>query len=179
MMAAIGAAWSMTTTGRLNHSTVRDKPMAIPKPMPAMLERAMPSIKGCKVIRYALTRLPLPIIASSANNVWLNGGKAKLMGQRPASSQTPKKSANENSCQVKAVMVGLFWLTESAQGSNRNYSRDRVREGSLFGRADTLTTLRKIERRPIGPNLEENGNSHSQHKLHPNRLLALDGEFDT
>src|SRR5688572_23755432 len=38
----------------------------------------------------------------SASKVWLNGGKARLIGQRPAISQTPNTIAKEISCQAKA-----------------------------------------------------------------------------
>ncbi len=45
--------------------------------------------------------LPSAIIDNSASNVLLNGGNEKLIGQRPAISHRPKKSANEINCQTK------------------------------------------------------------------------------
>jgi len=47
-------------------------------------------------------------------NVLLNGGKAKLIGQRPASSHKPKTSAKETNCQKSGFAIRLFSLsTES------------------------------------------------------------------
>ena len=46
-------------------------------------------------------------------NVLLNGGKAKLIGQRPAISQRPKKRAKEISCQTTGLAIRLFCSTVS------------------------------------------------------------------
>src|SRR5687767_1104460 len=98
MIAAIGAACRMMNTGRLSHSTLRDRPMPMPKPMPAAPHSAMPMASGCSVMRYALPRLPSRSISTKARKVLLNGGKAALTGQRPASSHSPKKKTKEASC---------------------------------------------------------------------------------
>src|SRR6267142_5306355 len=50
---------------------------------------------------------------TSATNVLLNGGKAKLIGQRPATSQRPKKRAKESSCQTTGLAIRLFCSTVS------------------------------------------------------------------
>ena len=51
MIAAIGAACRMMNTGRLSHSMVRDRPMPMPKAMPAMAHSATPRSSGCAVMR--------------------------------------------------------------------------------------------------------------------------------
>src|SRR5262245_19979582 len=53
---------------------------------------------------------------SSAISVLLNGGNAKLIGQRPAHSQRPKKRTKEISCQTKGVAVQRGWSRESVTG---------------------------------------------------------------
>ena len=45
---------------------------------------------------------------TSAINVLLNGGNAELIGQRPATSQRPKKRANEISCQTTGLTIRFF-----------------------------------------------------------------------
>jgi len=50
MIAAIGAACRMMKIGSVNHSTVRESPIPIPKPTPATPHSAMPIASGCKVI---------------------------------------------------------------------------------------------------------------------------------
>src|SRR6185503_724881 len=50
---------------------------------------------------------------SSAEKVLLNGGKAKLIGQRPANSHKPKNRAKENNCQKKGFAIQFFCSTES------------------------------------------------------------------
>src|SRR5262245_33952905 len=54
---------------------------------------------------------------SSAMNVLLNGGKAKLIGHRPAISQRPKKRTNESSCQTTGLTIRLVCSTVSAPGT--------------------------------------------------------------
>ena len=46
-------------------------------------------------------------------NVLLNGGKAKLIGHRPATSQRPKKRTKESSCQTTGLTIRLFCSTVS------------------------------------------------------------------
>ena len=93
--AAIGAAWRITKTGRLNHSIARESPIQIPKPTPMIPQIVNPISRGCNVEAYALRKLPSPIIRRKAIKVRLNDGNAALRGQRPTSSQTPKKKAKE------------------------------------------------------------------------------------
>src|SRR6266498_4587059 len=50
---------------------------------------------------------------NSATNVLLNGGKAKLIGQRPASSHKPKKRTKEHNCQKRGFAIWPFCSTES------------------------------------------------------------------
>src|SRR5687768_1952662 len=125
MIAAIGAACRMMNTGRLSHSTVRESPMPMPKPMPAAPHSAMPMASGCSVMRYAFPRLPSAIICHSAAAVWLAGGKAALIGQRPANSHKPKKRTKEASCHASWPGVRVKRLLELRE---RCLQRDKVPE---------------------------------------------------
>src|SRR5262245_29949066 len=55
---------------------------------------------------------------SSAISVLLNGGNAKLMGQRPAHSHRPKKRTKEISCQTRGVAGRRGWYRGSVTAGN-------------------------------------------------------------
>ena len=49
MIAAIGAAWAITNSGKVSHSTERLRPMATPAPTPSAAEMATPITSGWSV----------------------------------------------------------------------------------------------------------------------------------
>ena len=49
MIAAIGAAWAITNSGRVSHSTERLSPIATPAPTPTAAEMATPITRGWSV----------------------------------------------------------------------------------------------------------------------------------
>ena len=49
MTAAIGAAWAITNSGRVSHSTERLSPIATPAPTPTAAEMATPIRRGWSV----------------------------------------------------------------------------------------------------------------------------------
>ena len=57
----------------------------------------MPITSGCSVIAYAFGSEPSAIMPAKAATVSVNGGKAGLMGMRPAISHRPQNSAMEAS----------------------------------------------------------------------------------
>src|SRR5688572_31405203 len=50
---------------------------------------------------------------SRATTVLLNGGKAKLIGHRPANSHKPKNKTNESNCQKRGFAICRLCSTES------------------------------------------------------------------
>src|SRR4029450_9103440 len=86
---------------------------------------------------------------SSATNVLLNGGKAKVSAQRAASSHKPKKRTKESNCQKRGFAIWPFCSTESvfsgpdkeAQSAALRAVPSRQRAG---GRSDGVLRFKPI-----------------------------------
>jgi ubiquitin C-terminal hydrolase len=86
----------------------------------------------------------------------LNGGKAKLIGHRPATSQRPKKRTKESSCQTTGLTIRLFCSTVSIPrtplkkvhllGCARSH---RAKE--LFKPFNTFKQLKNVEKHEYAP----------------------------
>src|SRR5262245_28425589 len=128
MTAAIGAAWAITKTGSVSHSTERLRPIATPAPTPMTAEMATPMTRGWSVDAYARTSEPSSAMRPSARAVWLNAGKAGLTGHRPAHSQRPKKSANDAPTQRAWRAVRPLTPASRADALERRLERCEVPE---------------------------------------------------
>ena len=122
----MGAACRITKIGRLNHSTVWESPIQTPKPTPTIPQMTKPITSGWRVDRYALARLPSAVIRMSAMNVWLNGGKAALSGQRPTASQRPNAKANDKEQPEQTPIPGPFGIRHGCLHARRSASRNAL-----------------------------------------------------
>ena len=109
-------------------------------------------------------------------NVLLNGGKAKLIGQRPATSQRPKKRAKEISCQTTGLAIRLVCSTVSVPrtllkkahllGCARSH---RFKE--LFKPFNTFKQFKKLEKHKHAPTKRWISGRWSMGVMHLNPIL--------
>src|SRR5688572_22748206 len=144
MIAAMGAACRMTNTGRLSHSTLRESPMPMPKPMPASPQSTMPMARGCRVSQYAFPREPSSTISQRPTAVFEKGGNAALTGQRPASSHRPKNKAKEPSCQPRRPAAPLVRVKRLLYFGEGRLERRQVPE-ALHLEVGALQRARQVE----------------------------------